>query len=69
MSAICRLAKEGSSYAALASADVPWKGEGLVLVDCVSVQQGTLDTRTRPRAAAQGLQRGQLQYYVEMGLR
>jgi hypothetical protein len=37
MSIIYRLAKEGSSYAVLASSDVPWRDEGLVLIDYVLV--------------------------------
>jgi hypothetical protein len=37
MSVIYRLAKEGSSYTMLASSDVPWRDEGLVLMDYVSV--------------------------------
>lgn len=68
MSIICRLAKEGSSYTVLASADMPWKGKGLMLTDYMSVQQGIPDTQTRPRAVAHGLQRGPLQYHVETEL-
>jgi hypothetical protein len=69
MSTIYRLAKEGSSYAVLASSDVPWRDEGLVLMDYVSVQPGTLDTRTRPRAATQEPQRGERQDSGEVELR
>jgi hypothetical protein len=69
MSIIYRLAKEGSSYAVLASSDVPWRDKGLVLVDCVLVQPGTLDTRTRPRAVTQEPQRGERQDSGEVELR
>jgi hypothetical protein len=44
-------------------------GVGLVLVDCVLVQPGTLDTRTRPRAATQEPQRGERQDSGEVELR
>jgi hypothetical protein len=69
MSIIYRLAKEGSSYTILASSNIPWRDEGLVLMDCVSVQPGTLDTRTRLRAVTQEPQRGERQDSGEVELR
>jgi hypothetical protein len=69
MSIIYRLAKEGSSYAVLASSNIPWRDEGLVLMDYVLVQPGTLDTRTRLRAATQEPQRGERQDSREVELR